>query len=208
MTRCWLSKRWLRLPARFEVGPANVRDVSYIAGKLRPGDRREVFCQLPANTSAGDIGFICTRPGTSYVAYWKSKPVMVFGFDPITVAGNALNAWAFGTTDSPFIMGDLTRWVRDTLLREWVHNGVTRIEARSIADHSTAHRWLKTIGAVEEGHLTGLGRDGENFILFAWHRNRLKQTLRLLGRFTETIKHVHVETKNCETKTTANGTKA
>lgn len=185
-----------------------MRDVSYIAGKLRPGDQREVFCQLPANISAREIGYICTRPGTSFVAYWKGMPVMVFGFDAITLAGNALNAWAFGTKDSPHIIGDLTRWVGDTLLPGWLSSGVTRIEARSIADHSTAHRWLKTLGAVEEGHLTGLGRDGEKFILFAWHRNRLKQTLRLLSRFTETFKHVHVATQNCQTTTTANGTKA
>ena len=185
-----------------------MRDVSYIAGKLRPADQREVFCQLPADASTWDIGYICTRPGASFVAYWKGRPVMVLGFDAITLAGNALNAWAFGTRDSSYIMGDLTRWVVDTLLPDWLRNGVTRIEARSIVSHSTAHRWLKTIGAVEEGPLTGLGRDGEDFILFAWHRNRLEQTLRLVGRFTETFKHVHVETKNCETKTVANGTKA
>ncbi|MEH6727434.1 MAG: hypothetical protein V7703_14825 [Hyphomicrobiales bacterium] len=196
------------MPRRFEVGPANVRDVSYIAGQLRPDDQREVFCQLPADINTRDIGFICTRPGTSFVAYWKGRPVMVFGFDAITLAGNALNAWAFGTRDSCYIMGDLTLWVVDTLLPDWLGNGVTRIEARSIASHSTAHRWLKTIGAVEEGPLTGLGRDGEDFILFAWHRNRLEQTLRLVGRFTETFKHVHVDTENCETKTVANRTKA
>jgi hypothetical protein len=185
-----------------------VRDVSYIAGKLRPTDRLEVLCQLPADIDTRDIGFICTRPGSSFVAYFEGRPAMVFGFDAVTLAGNALNAWAFGTRDSSYIMADLTRWVVETLLPDWLHHGVTRIEARSIASHRAAHRWLKTIGAVEEGPLTGLGRNGENFILFAWHFNRLEQTLRLVSRFTETFKHVYVDTENCETKTVANSAKA
>lgn len=133
---------------------------------------------------------------------------MVFGFDPITLAGNALNAWAFGTGNSRYVMRHVTGWVKDNLLREWICNGITRIEARSIAQHKSAHRWLKAIGAVEEGPIGGLGRDGENFILFAWHRNRLKPTLRLLSRFMETRKHVHVETENCNTETSAHSPKA
>tara|TARA_R110001599_G_scaffold309065_1_gene515986 strand:- start:169 stop:762 length:594 start_codon:yes stop_codon:yes gene_type:complete len=196
------------LPGKFEVGPANVRDVSYIAGNLRACDRQEIFCQLPAGSSASDIGFICTRPGTSFIAYLDGKPVMVFGFDPITLAGNALNAWAFGTRDSRHVVRHVTGWVKDNLLREWLCNGITRIEARSLAQHRSAHRWLKAIGAVEEGPIGGLGRDGENFILFAWHRSRLKPTLRLLSRFMETRKHVYVEAENCQTETAADSTEA
>lgn len=177
--------------AIFEVGPANVRDVSFIAGNLRDNDKTEVLCQLPAGITQQEIGYICTRAGTSFIAYLDSKPVMVFGFDPVTLAGNVLNAWAFGTKDSPKVIHQLTIWLKDNLLRDWLAQGVTRIEARSFIDHQDAHKWLRSTGAVEEGTLQNFGRDGEQFVLFAWHRNRLKQIHRRLNRYSETFKHVH-----------------
>ena len=128
---------------------------------------------------------------------------MVFGFDAMTLAGNALNAWAFGTRDGPHAIAGITQWVRKNLVDDWLRQGVTRVEARSLAQHKSAHRWLKAIGAVEETMLQGLGRNEEEFILFAWHRSRMKQTLRLLSRFTETMKHVHVKTQNSQTETIA-----
>ncbi|MCR9236173.1 MAG: hypothetical protein NXI17_05835 [Alphaproteobacteria bacterium] len=178
--------------ARFEVGPANIRDVSYIAGNLRQNDQTEIMCQLPQGITQQQIGYICTRPGTSFIAYLNGKPVMVFGFDPMTLAGNALNAWAFGTDDSRKVIHSLTLWIRDNLLRDWIARGVTRIEARSFVGHAEAHRWLKSAGAIEEGPLHDLGRNGEQFILFAWHKGRLKQILRQLRRYSEIIKNVHV----------------
>lgn len=177
--------------AVFEVGPANVRDVSFIAGNLRENDKTEVLCQLPASITQQQIGYICTRPGSSFVAYLDGKPVMVFGFDPMTLAGNALNAWAFGTKDSHKVIHSITLWIRDYLLRDWINQGVTRLEARSYAGHIEAHRWLKSAGAIEEGPLHDYGRDGEQFILFAWHKSRLKQILRQLRRYSEIIKNVH-----------------
>lgn len=178
----------------FEVGPANVRDVSFIAGNLRDNDKTEVLCQLPEGITPQQIGYICTRPGTSWIAYLNNKPVMVFGFDPLTLAGNVINAWAFGTKDSHKIIHPLTIWIRENLLRDWIRQGVTRLEARSFVEHTEAHRWLKSAGAIEEGALLDLGRNGEQFIQFAWHKSRLKQIIRQLNRYSETFKHVHVET--------------
>lgn len=175
-----MNRRVIHL-AIFEIGPANIRDVSFIAGNLRDNDKTEVLCQLPEGITAQQIGYICTRPGTSFIAYLDSKPVMVFGFDPVTLAGNVLNAWAFGTKDSHKVIHQLTLWLKDNLLRDWINQGVTRIEARSFVEHVDAHKWLKSTGAVEEGTLIDFGRNGEQFIQFAWHRSRLKEILRRLA---------------------------
>jgi hypothetical protein len=196
------------LPKHFEVGPANVRDVSYIAGNLRDNDKIEVLCQLPEGVTQQQIGFICTRPGSSFIAYLDGAPVMVFGFDPMTLAGNVLNAWAFGTAHSNQAIHHLTIWIKDNLLHDWIRQGVTRIEARSIIDHVDAHRWLKSTGAIEEGVLLDLGRNGERFIQFAWHRGRLKEILRRLNRYSEIFKYVHVQTKDCQAATNANSAEA
>lgn len=130
--------------AVFEVGPSNVRDVSYIAGNLRDTDKIEVLCQLPQNITQQQIGYICTRPGSSFIAYLDGKPVMVFGFDPMTLAGNVLNAWAFGTGQSNKVIHQLTIWLKDNLLRDWIEQGVTRIEARSFIEHVDAHGYPDT----------------------------------------------------------------
>lgn len=187
-------KPWPILLQHIEIGPANIRDVSYIAGNLRDNDKIEVLCQLPDGISQQTIGYICTRPGTSFIAYLDGKPVMVFGFDPITLAGNALNAWAFGTKDSRKVIHSITLWVRDNLLREWIRDGITRIEARSIDSHADAHRWLMATGAVKEGRMKDLGRNGENFLLFAWHKSDLKQILHRLHKYSENLKHVSLKT--------------
>lgn len=196
------TKRLIRL-AVFEVGPSNVRDVSYIAGNLRDTDKIEVLCQLPENITQQQIGYICTRPGSSFIAYLDGKPVMVFGFDPMTLAGNVLNAWAFGTAHSNKVIHQLTIWIKDNLLRDWIEQGVTRIEARSFIDHVDAHRWLKSTGAIEEGHLRDLGRNGEKFIQFAWHRSRLREILHKSDRYSETFNHVHVQTQDRNAKAAA-----
>ena len=48
-----------------------------------------------------------------------------------------------------------------------------RAEARSAASHIEAHNWLERLGATREAPLRGYGRNGEDFILFAWHLESL-----------------------------------
>ena len=168
---------------RIEIGPANIRDVSFILANLRPGDRREILCQVPPGSDLAALAFTCVLPGHSFVAYDKSNPAMAFGFQPITHAGNVLSAWAFGTWRAPRTLRPIARFVRSELLPGWLEFGVTRIEARSIAGHHEAHAWLSSVGADYEAAIPAFGRDGEEFRMFAW--TDAKSSLRRLNQFCD-----------------------
>lgn len=150
------------------IGPATIRDVSYLLGNLRPADREELFCQFPDDAPLDAVAATCVRPAEAFVAYLRGAPVMAFGFTPQTLAGNVISAWAFGTAKATRVIPAITRFVRDELAPFWIEAGVTRMEARSILGHSTAHRWMEATGAVRECDLPLWGKGGETFVLFAW----------------------------------------
>ncbi len=150
---------------RVEIIPANVRDVSYILANLCEADRAEIACQYPEHTDTLTIGRSHLGLG-AWCALLDSQPVQAFGLYPATPAGNVLIAWAFGTRFRRRSIPAVTRWMRERLLAAFA-GGVTRVEARAIATHVGAGRWLRGLGAAEVP-LRGFGRNGEDFILFSW----------------------------------------
>lgn len=148
-----------------EIGPANLRDASYILGNLRRADREELTRQMPEDADPVIFAGLCLQPGASFIAYDDGFPALIFGFSPGTLAGNVLNAWAFGTRRAArcfrpvaaFVLADLApSWTADTLIFAW-----------SIAGHTSAHRWLTGLGATVHASLPW-GREGAIYHLFAW----------------------------------------
>jgi len=155
---------------KVEIGPANIRDMTYILGNLREEDRLEITCQCESDDTQ-IMALLCVQPGRSWIAYSNGVPAMAFGFTPQTLAGNTLSAWAFGTKRTLRCIRPVTKWVYRNLVREWIRSGkVTRIEARTIIGHTGAHRWLERTGAVLEGEIPEWGRDGETFLMYVWRR--------------------------------------
>lgn len=149
------------------IAPATIRDVSFIASNLRPADRRELLCQMPPGIDAATIAALCVHPGSSFVAYDDGHPAMAFGLAPLTLAGNVLSAWAFGTRRAARTIAEIGRFLAD-----WDWDGVTLVTAWSLASHTVAHRWMQALGARLECSAPW-GRDGEMFHLFAWRADSL-----------------------------------
>lgn len=143
-------------------------DMTYIGANLREEDRREIFCQLPEGTtgSAMAAGVTTVVPASfTWVALVDGQPAAAFGFQPWTVP--VWIAWAWGTRHLKKAMPAITRWCwqqEDRLLEI----GVRRLEARSIAGHTQAHRWLEQLGCKRVCDLPDHGRNGELFHLYAW----------------------------------------
>ena len=155
---------------KVEIGPANVRDITYILSNLRKQDELEISCQTEAG-SVVSMATLCVQPGHSWVAYHNGVPAMAFGFTQGTLAGNVLNAWAFGTKRTLGCIRTVTRWIYNNLGKDWIRDGkITRIEARTIFSHTGAHSWLERTGARCEGKIPEWGRDGETFLLYVWRR--------------------------------------
>jgi len=144
-------------------------DVTYIGANLRPEDRRELLCQVPAGLTASSAMAIMLdglAPEWTWVASLDGQPVAVFGFQPFTVP--VWVAFALGTRRITRVIPAITRWCWDQEQR-LIDAGVRRLEARSIAGHHSAHRWLERLGCQRVCDLPDSGRDGELFHLYAWH---------------------------------------
>ncbi len=154
-----------------EIVPGTLRDLTYIAANIREHDWREITAQLPAEVTPTQAAAISYAAGRSWVALWKGQPVAAFGISPIAAA--VLSIWAWGTDDMLRAIPTLTRYVENELVPEWDRLGLMRVEARSIADHKAAHRWLRAMGWTETP-CPEFGRSGEDFILFAQTRKGWK----------------------------------
>jgi hypothetical protein len=153
------------------IVPPTLRDISFIAANVRPDDWREIACQIPDGTTPLDVALWSVSAGQAWVAKLDDQPVALFGASPQTAAGNVLALWAWGTKRMRRVAPAITRFVRDGRAAEWVEAGKTRVEARSIAGHVEAHRWLVSIGFLAEP-LPQWGKDGEDFILFSMTLDR------------------------------------
>lgn len=149
-----------------EIKPGNLRDLSFIAANIRPEDWAEIACQLPPDTQPISLAWMVAQ-GESWTAHYRGQPIAAFGVSPMTASVLAL--WAWGTKALPRAAGAIERFVLSDLVPKWLEAGITRVEARSIAGHATAHRWMLKHGA-EMQPCPSWGRGGEDFVLFSWIR--------------------------------------
>lgn len=150
------------------IGLATIRDVSYILGNLRPGDELEIWCQIPDDVGCDQLVAATVHFGRSFVASHGGVPVMAFGWSPLTPCSSVISVWAFGTRKTPKVLRDVVRFIFADLWPEWRALGVRRMEARSLATHHAAHRWMTACGASRDCELPDWGKNGEPFALYVW----------------------------------------
>jgi len=148
------------------VVPATLRDVTYIAANIRPEDWREIACQLSEEVTPTDVAAWSLTGREAWVATVRGQPVAAFGVHDATNARNVLMIWAWGTPKMWRAVPEMTRFIRERV-EVWITEGVTRVEARSIEGHGSAHRWMRALGGESEP-LPGWGKGGEDFLLFWW----------------------------------------
>ena len=158
-----------------DIRPATLRDLSFTAANAREIDRREILASGPRSMT--ECAVICwsliqTVGGAAWTVWLDGNPEYAFGFTRQTPLLPGLwSAWAWGSEKTGIVMPAMARWGHDELLPAVDRLGMVRIEARSIADHKDAHRWLLWMGFRHETDLPGYGRDGERFVLFSWVRS-------------------------------------
>lgn len=152
-----------------EIVQPTLADVTFIGANLRPEDHREMMCQVPAGllgSQALAAMFDDVVMDWTWVAKVNGQPVAIFGFHPLTVP--VWGVFALGTRLMTRAVPAITHWCMG-LEQKLLDSGVRRVEARSIAGHDQAHRWLERLGCRRVCELPDHGRDGELFYLYAWH---------------------------------------
>lgn len=151
---------------KIEVRPATLRDASYVMACLRPQDRAEVLCQVPDGTKMHELAYQLLMGSEAYCATFNDQPAMFFGVSPINVA--CLSVWALGTRHMIRVTPAVTRFFADELLPAKIDEGYHTMEARSLIDHTLAHRWITGAGGRASGEPFIFGKNREKFLLFRW----------------------------------------
>jgi hypothetical protein len=144
--------------------------LEYIALHLRDRDRREVHgvrwdddpIQLAHQTAT------ILHEGRGHIVEHDGRPAAVIGV--CEVHPGVWQGLAFGTDDFARCIPRLTKLARVDLQAYIVERGGHRLEVFSRFDHEDSHRWLVYLGAEREGVMRCYGKDGADFVRFAWTR--------------------------------------
>jgi hypothetical protein len=152
------------------IRPLEEESVALVALRMRAIDAREIYAcrwrvdpleiarQVCALSRFGLVAWTPAGEPAAVVCAREDWP----GF--YQVAMFATDAW-------PLVAASMTRAVLQHMRPAMLAAGARRAEARSSADHATAHAWLARLGFVAECRLPGYGKAGEEFIQFAWRRS-------------------------------------
>lgn len=163
--------------AKVEIRPTTRRDLCFTAANARLIDQHEILQSGPRNmTECGWITWdaIEYTGAIGWSAWLDESPEFSFGFSPQQniLMPHLWTAWAWGSDKTALIMPELSNWARAHLVKILDIVGARRIEARSIAGHREAHRWLEWMGFHKECDLPEWGKDKSNFVQYTWLRSR------------------------------------
>ena len=161
-----LDTRSRRALPRIEVKPANLRDLSYVASHMRASDRGEVECQID-EWSAVNVAALSLRD-YAYVVELDGNPEAAFGCGQ--VRRGYWIAWSWGTDKLLRCIPAMVEFITNELQPAVYAAGALRVEARALASHRQAQRFLDRIGGSFCCNLPAYGKNGEDFVLYQWTR--------------------------------------
>lgn len=146
---------------------ANLRDLSYIAAHMRAADRAEVEAQID-EWSAVHVAAMSFRD-FAYVVELNGNPEAAFGCGQVR-KGYWL-AWSWGTDRLIRCVPAMVAFIVEQLQPAVYEAGALRVEARALASHRLARRFLERIGGTFRCELPAYGKNGEHFVLYDWTRD-------------------------------------
>lgn len=155
------------------IKDATADDIAYVARHMRDRDLMEFSAVLEADTREDIADILVDRYADldCLISAWRgNRPVAVGG--AVGIRPNVGSLMFLATDDFPSIVLPLTRFIRRTYFPSLEEVGIHRIECTSLDTYAEMHRWLGTLGMAQEGGpFRAYGKNGENFVPFAWVGN-------------------------------------
>lgn len=153
-------------------GYATIGDIFDVAMRMRERDYEEIVCTTYAKDRY-ELADILARS-------WSQSPATyVFGTEELgriaclTLTAERPGVWNLGlfATDKLESIGkSLTKHVIRDIIPLLDKAEAHRVEAQSIVGYEEVHNWLQFFGLRKESVLKKYGRNGEDFVNFAWTR--------------------------------------
>lgn len=153
--------------------PLTVDRIRFVLDRVRADDRREIEATMPvrpAETLPMQIARAC-RFGLVAAAD-DGEPVAVVA--AAEVWPGVWQVGMFATDRWSCVAHPVTRWIRRALMPALLDAGAHRAHCYALADRPASEDWLRHLGAQDEGFLRGFGRNGEDFVIYAWSKNDVR----------------------------------
>jgi len=150
-----------------EVKPANLRDLSYVAAHMRASDRAEVEAQID-EWNAVHVAAMSLRD-FAYIVELNGNPEAAFGCGQ--VRKGYWIAWSWMSPRGIRCVPAMVEFITEQLQPAVYAAGALRVEARALATHRMARRFLERIGGEFCCELPAYGKNGEDFVLYQWTRD-------------------------------------
>ena len=149
------------------LAPLTFEDVLYVAERMRPWDKKEIYATR-WNEDPAELARQCCATGDFGWVAGIERPIAAVGAVP--VHPNVWSVWCFATDEFPRIALSLTRYVKKAMIPALVESGAHRAACASIEGHTDAQKWLELLGARRECTHRALGKNGEDFHVYVWTR--------------------------------------
>jgi hypothetical protein len=148
------------------IQAGTMRDLSYVASRLRQADRAEIDCQLPGWSPL----FLAAvhLQGLAWTASWKGNPEMAFGCGE--QRQGLWTAWSWGSEECWRCSPSVVDFIKTVSMPSILETDATRVEARALDGNLFAEKFLWYLGATRRCELPGYGVNGETFVLYDWTR--------------------------------------
>lgn len=153
-----------------EAHPAIDADIRHVCRNLRPEDRHEQFAVRwdsdPDRLADELIAARAVAIKQFALLTDDGEPAIVIG---AYMAGPRFARFHMCSTPAIAAIGrEGHRWGKRRFIPTVLVPNVMRAEARILASHTLARRWVAACGFIEEGLAHRLGRNGEDFVHVAW----------------------------------------
>lgn len=147
--------------------PLDLADVHHVAVNMRDWDKREIYATRFLDDPLEVASDCMACPHFAWTAWGEKGPIAALGAVPMHPG--VWTVWMFATDEFPAIGLHLTKFVKRGMIPALVKQNAHRAQCLSMAGHEEAHRWLRVLGARQEGSpLAGYGRNREDFLFFVW----------------------------------------
>lgn len=145
-------------------------EISHVCSNMRDASAEEMFACRPHDSPSNLADELYDRGGLKWVGYYKDEPAAMIGAMPLYPGVWGL--FGFGTDNWQKIWRPMTVFARKTMMPAVKSSGAHRAHCASPVGHDETHKWLRFLGAEQEAVLRGYGKNGEDFALFAWTKEK------------------------------------